>query len=260
MKRTLQFVVTLLFALSVVIAGSSSAQAYTDWPDPFAKATAGDTEFTATHIDPSVLAGAYESVTGRLTGQWLPVNFKEGVWQFAGKALKLEGLDEGFNTQQLCFYNPLYDYGWRGWVHTWDGKDWKIMPTATTPGSDGAPAISCATSYVDGIYALLIGFNGELAALPVFEAPKNRECDFEFDHTLDGVTKIKILELDLILRPHEIIGEIDPILLAELVENGATARIYYEDCRLDVPIPVELLVPPEGCEVEKDCPIAQDPV
>ncbi|HNR02436.1 MAG TPA: hypothetical protein PKK59_07880 [Anaerolineaceae bacterium] len=244
MKRTLQFVVTLLFALSVVIAGSSSAQAITDWPDPFAKATAGDTEFTATHIDPSVLAGAYESVTGRLTGQWLPVNFKEGVWQFGGKALKLEGLDEGYNTQQLCFYNPLYDYGWRGWVHTWDGKDWKIMPTSTTPGSDGAPAISCATSYVDGIYALLIGYNGEVAALPV---ATSYECDFEFDHTLDGVELIHLTGPDIILLPHRIVGDLEE--LSEM-GPGEIARVYYEGCYIDVPIP-EII----ACECETDCPV-----
>lgn len=150
MKKTLNAIVALVLALSVVCLSFGTVQASSGGPSVIS--ISGDQEFTVTTREPAALDGM-TAVSGELI---VPAGFPLGEKQFSGQAVIVSGLSYG--SARICFDFPGYAYGWTGSVYQWVDGQWVKLPTTITPGVEGSPAKACAEISSDGTYALIIGY------------------------------------------------------------------------------------------------------
>jgi len=154
---------SLVLITSLLIVPTGAAQA-ASWPDPVVTSLNGDSDFTATMVDPISLSFG-TAVTDK--GLVVPSGFPSGEKQFAGKAVTIKGLESG--KASLCFSFPTYRYGWRGNVYQWDGTAWSMISSSLTEGIEGGAATVCATISTDGTYAFIIGYglSQKVSSLPL---------------------------------------------------------------------------------------------
>jgi hypothetical protein len=159
-------IVALIGVFCSTLVGYSPVNAANSSTGPSVTPLSGDTSFTLGLIEPEKLEGAYLGPRG----YYLPTGFNQGEKQFTGKALEIS--DVSLGTQKTCFPFASYPYGWRGSIYQWNGTSWVILETAINKGIDGSPAQACTTTYGNGIYALIIGFDSSLAPKKTVQTEK----------------------------------------------------------------------------------------
>lgn len=157
------------------LVGYSPVNAESGSTGPSVTPLSGDTSFVLRMIAPEKLAGAYLGPRG----YYLPIGFPQGEKQFSGKALEISGINLG--TQKTCFPFANYPYGWRGSIYQWNGSSWLLLETTMTAGIEGNPAQACATTYGDGVYALIAGYSQAFAPKKTVQTDEVCIADLDTD-------------------------------------------------------------------------------
>jgi hypothetical protein len=172
MKKILIVMVSLVLALSFVLAAPAQVQAKPmspqsfDWTPPVVTPLYGDKIFSAISTPVLNLPGTIPN-GDNLT---LPVGFPKGTAQFGGDALVVKDMLQG-SMARVCFSMPPERTQWVGTVHQWNGSKWvRLATTVSQAGDEATVATACTQIYGDGIYALIMGYTGlPEPKMPVFD-------------------------------------------------------------------------------------------
>jgi hypothetical protein len=163
MKKAIQISISVIFALCLFLNSFSIVSAESGPSGVTVTPLTGGSNYTLNSIDLSTFAGAYQTKNG----DYQPTGFAKNETKFENGAFSISGIP--FGTQTTCVNLANYAAGWRGSIYQWNGSKWGKLATTIVEGKDGEPVKACATTYGNGIYALIVYF--DLAA-----APKTSQC------------------------------------------------------------------------------------